>query len=673
MERQLMNFRIVAFAVLLIGFSVRAEESLDDKVARLVMELDSDQFNIRDAAAEALLDLPCESVGILEKAHTAAGPEVRARIDKALPILRFKLKCEPGRKRIAAINEQKQRAMLAAYEKLSKHDPAWEAKAREAVRLFAMAMNNDPARNNNEFWDGCKIAYDAVAAGCDDPFVNYLYARGIQFQRGDYRQQLLKAAPMMEKSSYPIDWRISAMVRTAQMLVTGEAVPESDKKEALRLWDVAKSALPELLHAPSIPVNTKEVLLSVMVELGKKLMEDRKAGFDQLDAILEKEIPGDAIINKIKAEFYAHYAWDARGNGWGNTVTGEGGKLMVERLELARKEVETAWAKDPTDFFAPYTMMDVVLGLGGDREQMELWFNRCVENNPSYGAVYDAKEWYLQPRWHGSAEETLEFGRFCTRLHIWDNNVFKVLDRAHQHLWNNGDTEKYYGNAAVWVDIRSVYEPYLRRFPKDIMTRAEYSFRAGWCGQYQVALDQIAAMPPDEQEVYAVHKLRCQTNVLNAALKQVPGQTFQAQQRTVLVREWEDAGGDFRVGDWIETKFNGQITRREVLQTGDKMTVTETKTPGGKVIRWKEVYTETDPMTVFGKGHKIEFKVEDDKASIEGKGEFACKRRDTYYDGKIIVKEWLCKDLPFGGPVKTENGEGKVLTQCVNFGRGEKK
>ena len=67
------------------------------------------------------------------------------------------------------------------------------------------------------------------------------------------------------------------MVRTAQMLATGETVPESDKKEALRLWDAAKSALPELLRDPSISVDTKEVLLSVMVELGKELMDDRYA------------------------------------------------------------------------------------------------------------------------------------------------------------------------------------------------------------------------------------------------------------------------------------------------------------------------------------------------------------------------------------------------------------
>src|SRR6185503_19500901 len=105
--------------------------------------------------------------------------------------------------------------------------------------------------------------------------------------------------------------------------------------------------------------------------------------------------------------------WDARGSGTRNTVTPEGWKLFRERLAEARKFVEAAWKTAPTNAAIPNAMLQVAVGQQWARSEMEQWFKRAMDLDPKNYRACDIKLGYLQPKWYGSAEDMVAFGREC--------------------------------------------------------------------------------------------------------------------------------------------------------------------------------------------------------------------------------------------------------------------
>jgi uncharacterized protein YqfA (UPF0365 family) len=56
-------------------------------------------------------------------------------------------------------------------------------------------------------------------------------------------------------------------------------------------------------------------------------------------------------------------------------------------------------------------MLTVCLGLAPERAEMELWFDRAMAADPNNRDACKAKLYNLEPKWHGSAEEMVKFGR----------------------------------------------------------------------------------------------------------------------------------------------------------------------------------------------------------------------------------------------------------------------
>ncbi len=106
---------------------------------------------------------------------------------------------------------------------------------------------------------------------------------------------------------------------------------------------------------------------------------------------------------------YIAYAWRARGNGYANTVTAEGGKLFRERIESARTTLEEA-AKTVGRDAAWYREMQIVaLAQGWDRARMDALTEEALKSEPGYSAVAIAEANYLLPKWHGKPGDTERF------------------------------------------------------------------------------------------------------------------------------------------------------------------------------------------------------------------------------------------------------------------------
>ncbi|MBZ0186580.1 MAG: hypothetical protein K8F91_10060, partial [Candidatus Obscuribacterales bacterium] len=101
------------------------------------------------------------------------------------------------------------------------------------------------------------------------------------------------------------------------------------------------------------------------------------------------------------AEGYADYAWEARGGGYSDTVTQEGGKLFEKRLAVARQWLEKAGPKRksyPRWYSAAST---IALGEGWDAEKFDATMDEGIKLFPTYYTLHFDRVYHLQPRWYG--------------------------------------------------------------------------------------------------------------------------------------------------------------------------------------------------------------------------------------------------------------------------------
>jgi hypothetical protein len=198
---------------------------------------------------------------------------------------------------------------------------------------------------------------------------------------------------------------------------------------------------------------------------------------------------------------FIRYAWEARGKGTAETVTPEGWRLFRDRLTVADRELKRAWELDRSNARAATAMLSVELGLRGDRDEMEKWFGRALAADPdNFDACVD-KLWFLRPRWHGSHEEMVAFGRDCLAGQNWTGNLPYVLVRAHADISRETtDPAAYLAQPGVWDDIRSVHEGFLKAFPDAPRARWHRNRLARWaceCQKWDAAWELFSRIGDD--------------------------------------------------------------------------------------------------------------------------------------------------------------------------------
>jgi hypothetical protein len=189
----------------------------------------------------------------------------------------------------------------------------------------------------------------------------------------------------------------------------------------------------------------------------------------------------------IKGRAHTEMAWHARGNDYAYAVTDEGWRLFEKNLDVAATALEQAWKLNPKDVRIPLAMMTVELGQGKGRERLELWFQRAMTIDPDNTAACQSKEYYLEPKWHGSPVEMLAFGRACVQSNQWGGKVPLTLVHAHEALagyLDESERTNYWKRPEVWPDIKSAFEKYLAGHKDDTVERQKYALFASRCEQW---------------------------------------------------------------------------------------------------------------------------------------------------------------------------------------------
>ena len=380
-----------------------------------------------------------------------------------------------------------------AYEQAGRKSPKWDGPAREALeaaaRLFGRAI--DPCVREEQVF---AVAKKAVGAGCDDPLVLDLYARTSRFANNpgpvEVERRWRAAAAAMEPSAYPPIRRALTLEQAGRVRLDKQAPAPDDRKEAERLFDAALA-----LAAKNAPRDDRSreakdewfELTKRLIDDFRKLTNDFPRAFERVDAALAKAPDLKAMRLTLKGDYLTRYAWEARGIGLANTVTEPGKNLFGERLIEAYKTLTQAWAVEPSGARIPNLMLQLDKGLGAPRGEMEKWFQRALVADPNNMSACMLKMDWLDPKWYGSREEVLAFGRECLATKNWRAGLTLVSADAYfrvSHQLPADERAKYLASKEVWDAIRSVYEDYLGRVPCDDFRRSQYAAYCDVCGQY---------------------------------------------------------------------------------------------------------------------------------------------------------------------------------------------
>ncbi len=117
--------------------------------------------------------------------------------------------------------------------------------------------------------------------------------------------------------------------------------------------------------------------------------------------------PGSVTARIALAEAYVNYAWFARGTEYANEVASEQWKLFDQRLNLARENLQQAWALKEQCPHWFYVMQNVQFGLHeGDPSAL---LKRAMAFEPSYYYYYSREAHYLMPKWYGNEGDAARF------------------------------------------------------------------------------------------------------------------------------------------------------------------------------------------------------------------------------------------------------------------------
>ncbi len=351
------------------------------------------------------------------------------------------------------------RTLAGAYDKVGEKDPKWDKAAHETLELAARMFSKqvDPIVT---FDDIAKPAQAAIDAGCRDPLIGFLYVRTQPRKNDAQIRRFKEAIKAFAASHYPAWRRASALTISVPGKLQPGAEGDAFRKEAQAAFDGALALVRESVATDDRnefwELMTFNTLLSIL-RANRWLGMDGPAALNKVDAELAKypELKGLRLYFRGNAWF--HYGWEARTKAFAPNVPAGGFQSLEERLAVAKKALEEAWELRPESETAA-KLLEIDKSIGGDREVMNRWFERAMQaDGDNRGACWSKLDW-LDPKWHGSVDEMLAFGRQCRDTKNWRAGITLLVADAHWRIacMPGENQNKYLASPEVWADIQSV-------------------------------------------------------------------------------------------------------------------------------------------------------------------------------------------------------------------------
>jgi hypothetical protein len=393
-------------------------------------------------------------------------------------------------KRVPVWMEFYNRQYLQAYDSVNNHRSPCDAAMRQWMQEWIEYNYGGGAQTNlPELVErGDKMAVDA---NCTDPLFLTLDAASLnEVLGGIWRfDRALKGYEQSQYKAYP---QLFATVSLANLL----AYLHKDHDRMRQLDYSARRLLKQVFEDGSIrPEDQREFAEILTVGWGDQFLNRNWRTVPPIVAAVSNQYPWLTLMVNGQCEFDA--AWEARGNGYANTVTEDGWKGYREHLAKARECFTKAWELRPDLAFAPSRMVATYLG---DIEKMRLWFDRATAAQIDFGGAWNHMRWGLRPRWGGDLDAMLAFGITAANTHRYDTDVpRKLLDSVAdmQEELRTATGQHIYARDDIWPYIQQMYAGYIAE-PTQAQERdgwySSYAIAAYLAGKFDVARAQLEAI-----------------------------------------------------------------------------------------------------------------------------------------------------------------------------------
>lgn len=395
---------------------------------------------------------------------------------------------------------------VPAYEKVGLKDPKWDKEARAYLSL--LSTNAGHGISNPE---KVRELRDAVEkTGCEDPLVSYMILR----QRYDPHvanttttNLWVQAAEGLEKSDYHPYWKFFARFRAAVALQATMRETKTKSQAVPEMLNLCYDRTTKLLQDHSLPTAVVYQIIEeeFLPRIGMK--HHSEWVIQHIEPLLVDGWGDTAEAWYFIGRFHTSHAWNERGSDWADSVSEQGWEGMTEHLQSARIALEKSWGIKPLEN-AGVRMLTVELGDSRGRQAMETWFSRVMWMNPASYDACEGKMYWLQPKWHGSSTEMINFGRECLTNTAWRGNVPLILYQSHRLLatWHEqskqGKAQEYWLLPNVWPDVKASFERYFELNPTNVGWRHDYAKAAYECRQWADLRAQIKLFGPINFEFF---------------------------------------------------------------------------------------------------------------------------------------------------------------------------
>lgn len=396
------------------------------------------------------------------------------------------------------------------YRSLGHTNATWDAEVEEGLTAFARVRSGDTSTNllPNMY----RVLNSAREKGCRDPLVTYVLVRLRHPHPQNASAESLaahrEAATALSASRYHPIRRYYASLRVISEM---RALPVFDNEEGLKSeaerddWEEqAIKSLRTALLDTSLPLFDATESIQQLRYTNPRPMR-RKQLYPILTEALRGRWPDQVSALALVGTLENELAWAYRGSGSALSVS-EGGWVAFEMyLARAATALERAWALGPTNFDIPTQMMAVTLSDSNRTGEHETWFRRAMALDPNSEDACGRKLQFLQPKWHGSDEEMLAFGRECVASTHWGGRVPLVLVDAHNLVAGPANPRQpyaYWRKPGVWKDIEASFEKFFRLNPTQTGWYHNYALHAFRCGQYARFNELLPKLGPINHEYF---------------------------------------------------------------------------------------------------------------------------------------------------------------------------
>ena len=343
----------------------------------------------------------------------------------------------------------------------------------------------------------------AVQAGCNDPMIQYLFTR-FALDQTNSKEVFLKAycesAKDMQRSTYPPVRKFYAATWALDQIVYTYGTNTANQPVWDEMTPLVAQNVEAALNDKTMPREAYEIANEALYQMSGDTNQYQR-GYDCVIKLMYANWPDDYTVWLLKGTANIEMAWHARGSGWAYSVSDKGWEHFGERLAVAQEALEHAWKLYPKDPEIAHQMMTVMLGQGGGRDRMELWFDRAMALDPDDYDACSRKLYYLEPKWYGSREDMIEFGRECVQNTNWGGRVPLVLVDAH---WNycrgyvdQSEQTNYWKQPGVWTDIKSAYDRFFQLNPDTTGYYEYYAWYAYQAEQWDTLNELIPKLGPE--------------------------------------------------------------------------------------------------------------------------------------------------------------------------------